>query len=129
MDIPVIAQRSPITVYDTTSGDKWRGGVVRAIVGDTAILEVMSEPGQLRRYRGPAGTLHVSAPVCCRMVGNAIAELIDGYWGSSGDEQAARQRTPGVVSSIPESILERDGLTRTLWRNDMTVSECTDLDL
>jgi hypothetical protein len=131
MEIPIIAHRRPVVTYDTVSGHRWRGGVVRERAGEDVIVEVMAEVGSPRRYRGPAGDLNVGAPIACRMTGvwpYSIAEIIDAFWASGADESLALQGVPGIVGCIPWSILERDWLlmpaderpSRILWRQDVT---------
>jgi hypothetical protein len=112
----VVALRPHVHTHDAPNGTRWRGGIVRAIVDGTALLEVLAEPGLVKTFKGPAAGLQALCPIVVRLMKGAehrIAEVRGSTFATYDDAWLARDGCPGVFGIVPRSItLELD----ILWR-------------
>lgn len=114
----MVALRPHVLTYDAPTGVRWRGGIVRQIIGDVALLEVLAEPGCVKTFRGPATGLQERCPIVVRLMKgpeHRIAEVRGSSWATYDDGALAKEGVPGVYGVVPRGIT---GESETLWRAD-----------
>src|SRR5882672_293621 len=114
----IIAHRTHVHTWDGPRGQRWRGGVVQRIEGETAWLAVLAEAGSPLIYRGPSAGLQERCPIVCRVAGAwpyRLVEVRASAWASSSDAKLAREGAPGVYGVVPFDMMHVDPV---LWRED-----------
>lgn len=112
----MVALRPHVLTFDSPSGVRWRGGIVRQIIGDVALLEVLVEPGCVKVFQGPAAGLQERIPIVVRLMRgpeHRIAEVRGSHFADHNDAWLAKDGAPGVFGVVLRSITHE---LDVLWR-------------